>query len=248
MGIDLYAGPLPRYLMLDWETPAAKFSREHGIAYEIVHQASPKTFSRQEADAFTRSFRGRLAEKLGEMPDWQTDPAAPYEAWQLREGLDAIVLAAAHRHRPELTLPVELPANVQLHPAVSQASAQNYYIGPMAVFEAHIIVPGVEPRICGDHNHNDSPVIVVTTAALADSVDAMMEFFDLDAAGLSEILAEGPPIVGPVKVVSPEGKWSGSDDSPPANPVYAHATRGLACFAAALNFANATGVMIIRDE
>jgi hypothetical protein len=151
-------------------------------------------------------------------------------------------------HRPELTMPIQLPPDVQAHPAVSESTARNYYLGPMVVFESHMIVPGIEPRICSDTNHRQKPIIIATSAALANSVDAVLEFLGISTNDLPRIIAEGPPPVGPTAVMGDNGEWIETEPDLPANPVLAHASWGLACFYAALQFSQSTGALIIRDE
>jgi hypothetical protein len=180
---------------------------------------------------------------------WQLDPTAPYEAYQLtRQGLDALVLAAAHRHRPEMTLPLELPDDVQTHPAVAEANEQNYYIGPMAVFEAQLIVPGADGRICSDKDCRGQPAIVVTTEALAGAIEDMLDFLGSTRAALSAILSEGPPPVNAEVITMQSGEWVSSPFALPDDQVRTHALWGLACFDACLAFAEKTGSAIVRDE
>lgn len=249
MGVDLYAGPLARYYALDWETPAAAFARRNNLALETLHAKPPVKLAGAEGRTAVRAFRDRVEDKLGVLPSWQLDPAAPYEAHQLtREGLNALVLAAAHRHRPEMTLPFMLPDDVQAHPSVAEASERNYYIGPMAVFEAQIIVPGGDGRICGDTDCRGNPAIVVTTVALAGAIEDMMEFLGTTRDDLVTILAEGPPPVHPQVMEMRSGEWVTKPVGLREYQVLAHALWGLACFNACLSFAEKTGSAIVRDE
>lgn len=249
MGIDLYAGPLARYYSGEWQTPAARWAQENGIAFETVYPATtPAQLSLEASTEAVRTFRMRLESKLGALPAW-SKASDPYNAYQLRaEGFQAVVFAAALRHRPELKRPKTLPANIQEHPAVSEASARGYYIGPIAAFEAQIIVPGEEPRICGDTDCRGNDVVVVTLPVLQESIEAVREFLGLSDGQLDIAMAEGPPALGSEIATVSENKWIFSKPKPVPDELLAWACWGLACYRASARLAAETGAAIIRDE
>jgi hypothetical protein len=249
MGVDLYAGPLPRYYMFDWETPAAKFARENGLPFKTIREAPLIGLTIAQAVPAAQAFKSRTATKLGDLPEWSFDPAGPYKVWQLtRQGLDALVLTAALQHHPELELPTDLPKDIQAHPAVSQASSAGYYLGTMAVFESQIIVPGREQMLCAEADCRGKNAFVCTTAALGWSIKTIMNYLDLTEEQLAQALVEGPPPVNPRGMAVSVRRLEEIQFELPAHATRAHAIWGLACFDACLDFAERTGCAIVRDE
>ncbi len=249
MGVDLYAGPLARYYSGEWETQAAAWARANGVAFETVYSSSPPNrLSPDESAEAVQAFRTRVAPKLGVLPQW-SKASDPYEIYQLRaEGFSSVVLAAALLHRPELKRPTKIPVDIQEHPAVSEASTRGYYIGPMAAFEAQVIVPGEEPRICGETDCRGGDVVVVTLSVLQDAVEAVRVFLGFSAQQLDAILAKGPPESGPEIAVPAKTGWIFSKPKYVQDEFLEWAGWGLACFRACARFAQDTGAAIIRDE
>ena len=256
MGIDLYAGPLQRYYTRRWETPGAAAAREAGLHYELVHAGGvdPLSLHDVEAEAEVGAFAERLQARLqlGETPPWRESFEAPYKSVQLTpRGLSALVLWAAYLHRPELERPKVLPEDPESAPAVAEASDGGYYMGPMAVFEAHMVVPGAKNLVGIEVDPIGRELFVTTSAALNEAIAAVAPSLDLAAA----VVDAGPPGRGPVLQATGrkwyefyKPKWRQVASPPLDDEVKAFATYALAAFTVMRAFAAAQGVPILRDE
>lgn len=249
MGIDLYAGPLARYYSGEWQTQAAIWAQESDVEFETIYQGSaPVRLDQKESADAVQAFRMRIEPKLGALPSW-SKASDPYKTYQLRaEGFGAVVLAAALRHRPELKRPKTLPKSVYDHPAVAEASARGYYVGPMAAFEAQIIVPGEDPRICADVDCRGNEVIVVTLPVLQQAIEAVSEFLELSSNQLDDALSEGVPDAGSRSATVAKRRWIFSKTEVVEDELVLWARWGLACYRASARLAEETGAAIIRDE
>jgi hypothetical protein len=258
MGVDLYAGPLQRYFTRRWETPTQVFARENGLTYRMTHTsgADRLSLSDEAATARVQKFRESLASSLHLDPvHWRESFDTPYKALQLtREGLGALLLWAAYRHNSGLARPRRLPPDPWEDPAISEAYNRGYYMSEMVSLEAHIVVPGAEPRAVRATNPIDQDVIVVTTAALNGAIGELATDLDLDGAIATELVAKGPPpvhdyvMVERDRVEPGEDRWEKKSVPVPIDEVKEFARWGLACFMHLGAFAQEHSVPIVRDE
>jgi hypothetical protein len=73
---------------------------------------------------------------------WRDDVAEYHTIKLHAEGRDAIKIAAAHLHRPDLPFPTQIPADCESDPAYAEAGAKGYLIGPIAAFDCSLILHG----------------------------------------------------------------------------------------------------------
>ena len=107
MGLDLYAGPLCRYLSGDWETCAANVARDTGLKY-VLYRASgaPDLLSREDAFNLATSYQHQLTEELDDRTsravEWKEGFSAPYWTKGLsHSGRMALILWAAYLRYPQ---------------------------------------------------------------------------------------------------------------------------------------------------
>lgn len=116
VAVDLYAGPLTRYYLGDWENVGQAWARANGVPYQVVRpEGDQDTEGKAQLDpeairTAICEWRGimstGLAENLGAPLDWDENPASPYFTdrphW---DGYAGLLLLAAHEERPELDPP-----------------------------------------------------------------------------------------------------------------------------------------------
>ena len=248
MGVDLYCGSLERYFSGKWETPAARFAREQNIGFQTVYSgAGPRWLNASDVAHECASFRHRVEANAGALKEWLTGIDAPYEVWQITaHGISSLVLCAACAHRPEFERPKKLVRNIETHPAVSEADAQNYYLGPMAIFESHMIVPGLEARICADRDPIDRDLIITTTAALTFALDAMRDYLEVGAEDLETLIKNGPPSWDTQEITINGDALP--EVPPPDDEVRDYAIWAMACLEIAAKTSALNGSVLVRDE
>ena len=114
MALDIYVGSLTRFHLSDWETAAARLSRELGIPYKAVE---PESESPQETAtdplvvkeavlAWRTSLEAALRQHLKDGLSWNEEPDTPYfterPSW---DGYAGLVLLSAHTEQPGFPLP-----------------------------------------------------------------------------------------------------------------------------------------------
>ncbi len=136
MSLDLYAGPLFRYYMGDWENLAQRYARENGLKYVAVHPEGETgdDEGRLEAGdirASVETWREVMTEGLGsniaEPLLWNESPDAPYFTdrphW---DGYAGLMLLAAHEEHPEIDPPVSVSPEWHDDPAFAKSAANDY--------------------------------------------------------------------------------------------------------------------------
>jgi hypothetical protein len=107
VGLDLYAGPVSRYVAGDWKTIVQQAGEASGNPVIIVRR-NPAEHPVTDADVpmvidAVAKWRARLIASLGLAEEWQEDPADDYYTdkpdW---DGYGAAVLLAAYDEQPHL--------------------------------------------------------------------------------------------------------------------------------------------------
>ena len=117
MGVDLYAGPLCRYLARDFTSPTARLLPGVNVA---VIGSDGKVFERRKAAEvrpFVLDWRRTLNQPFRQNGAdgviWDEMPNAPYWVEQVRwDGWNGLKLWAAYCEFPDFTPPDELPARL----------------------------------------------------------------------------------------------------------------------------------------
>lgn len=258
--IDLYAGPLQRYYTRRWETSAEVACREMGMSFQTIFKDGQDllSLSDDDAQAEIRAFERRLEPKLhlDSDPAWHESFSTPYDTLQLtHDGFGALVLWTAYLHRDDLQRPLHLPEDPWSDVAVSEADERGYYMGPLAILESHMMVPGQQPRITSEEDPAARKLVITTTSALGEALDFVSESLSLSAERANEIARSGPPARKEVLAQQPK-KWFGLDRRalktervPPLEDELRTLTEyAVSAFMVMLAFSMDHSVPIVRDE
>lgn len=147
MSLDLFSGSLARYYSRDFETPQARYARENGLNYKLIYtEDEPRWLTPTEAPNYVEKFRGEIADQINPNieTDWREDVSQYFVEQLFEEALDSLILVAAYQMRTDLKRPKRTPAHIENDPAYSESVEQEYYLGPMAILEATLWLPGEE--------------------------------------------------------------------------------------------------------
>lgn len=111
MGMDVYVGPLSRYLARNWMTVVQQVGAATGRRVQVmhvggspgVHDAAVTAIDDDAAQAMVSTWQGELLEALGSDTAWDDHHDLPY--WTDKpdwDGYGGLVLLAAYLERPEL--------------------------------------------------------------------------------------------------------------------------------------------------
>jgi hypothetical protein len=157
VGLHIYSGSLVRFFCNDWENEIQQMVRDpdfrramldRGYRFNEVQVAYPDGEpvwpTPEAAAAHVTRMRERIVSTIAVPADlsWN-DNVGDYRTHKLHgEGLEAIVIVAAHLHRRELPMPEQMPVRLQDDPAYAEAEAKGYFFGGVAVLSSALIVPG----------------------------------------------------------------------------------------------------------
>ncbi len=104
MGMDVYVGPLSRYLARDWQTIVEQAGEASGRPVQVLRPDGGEPPSPVEALEASRRFQHQVAEQIGRDDiGWPDDPSWPYATdkpdW---DGYAGLLLLAAYDERPHL--------------------------------------------------------------------------------------------------------------------------------------------------
>ena len=104
MGLDIYVGPLSRYLRGDWKTIVQQAAEQQGIEAQIVREGEQEEpVDAETATTVVNGWITGLTEALGGSNRWDDTADGPYVTdkpdW---DGYGGIVLLAAFAEHPEL--------------------------------------------------------------------------------------------------------------------------------------------------
>lgn len=254
MSLDLYAGPLARYYSRDWETPQQRFAREQGMAYEVAYVGEPPTWlTREEAVAKVEEFRATVAAKVGEKVAGWSEEHPSYLAHQLHaKARDALLLVAAYNHRKDLDRPKTAPPALAADPAYAEASQRGYYLGPMAILEAHIFLPSDENKIFLVRDPMGREQVVTTTSNLRYALETLASEAWASHVEPSAWFARGDQAPGKVLLEKPSflpwnKKWVEVDAPAVDDVVRYDAEYAFGCFAVMLPYAETHQVPLRTD-
>ena len=142
MGLDIYVGPLCRYYARDWELATQRVARELGVDFEIIRADDIPPPAVGDARVAVLAWRDQLQAGLGSLIDrrlnWLGSSHGDYftdkPGWDGRNG---VVLLAAQREFPTMSLPPVVPA------AIERTALWDL------VVDAHMSGPGLATRLAG---------------------------------------------------------------------------------------------------
>jgi|CXWL01.1.fsa_nt_gi hypothetical protein len=139
MGVHIYSGSLVRFYTNNWENEIQRWARENGVKYQSSFAGpTPAWPTSDEATEHLAWMRSTFEHGVS----WNDDETDYHTIKLHQEGRDALTLVAAHLHRPDLPMPLSMPADPMDDVALAEAGPKGYLIGPIAAFESSLIVPG----------------------------------------------------------------------------------------------------------
>lgn len=139
MGVHIYSGSLVRFYTNNWENEIQRWARESGFDYQSSYSGEAPTWpTADEAREHLAWMRSTFEPGVS----WEDDGEDYHTIKLHQEGRDALALVAAHLHRSDLAMPTTMPADLMSDVAYAEAGSKGYLIGPIAAFDASLILPG----------------------------------------------------------------------------------------------------------
>ena len=128
MGVDVYVGPLTRYIAGDWKNLVQQAAEQMGVPYRRVTPAglNDPLPPLDEAHAAAIRWRESLAAVMGvrEALDWDESPQSDYFTDRVNwDGYWALWFFAAHQEFPEIPAPETIPVPHELFDPADQPLA-----------------------------------------------------------------------------------------------------------------------------
>lgn len=188
MSLDLYAGPVSRFLAGDydpdvspWRSPTVGGDGD-ALALDDELIALAEARARGWRESLNAALFGKLAKPL----DWDDAARGRFMARRPSDrARDGLVLWAAYLARQDLNRPKALPDALADDPAYAEAPSKNYYMGAMAVFECQIFAPSADNFIVSHEHPAGYPAVVTSITNLRfylDEVNAASWKADLASA------------------------------------------------------------------
>jgi hypothetical protein len=192
---------------------------------------------------------------LREGPTWNEEPSTPYTTEKPdHDGVRSLVLVAAYLARPELARPTVMPKDLAEDLAYCEAGERGYYMGPMAVLEAHLFLPGDDNYIIGAVD----PLGVKRVITSLGMLETILKELNAQTWNASPEILEswhmrGLVPWGPVHKVWKWGEKPGTGEiveerNDEADKFEVNAQYGLACFTRVVEFARQHNVPIVVDQ
>lgn len=226
MGLDVYAGPVARYVAGNWLTIVQQAASEQGMRVEIVRAGGPQDGDDAVTDAgivaeVVHDWQRALLAAVGVADGWDDRLDGDYETdkpdW---DGYGAVVLLAAYDEQPGLApgsvarrgirrkaTPDTAPREFADAPAYKEASRspERY---PTLLGGAEWCLPlSAGPTLFGASTPNGSEVLMGRVDNLRSELEELNRAtLRLSASDLASVRRAGPPDTGaPVHAVAPFG-------------------------------------------
>lgn len=213
MGLDLYAGPVSRYVAGDWKTIIQQAGEAAGTPVIVMRQNEPsdRVTDTNEVASTVASWRLALLRSLGLNEEWDEEASGDYYTdkpdW---DGYGAVVLMAAFDEQPTLApgSKVRRLLGSSLVPAVMPRQfpdAQAFKVASQSPTRYPTLLSGAEwclplvggPAVFRAPAPNGNPTTMGHVSRLADELDLLNQrTLRLSAADMESARQAGPPEPG----------------------------------------------------
>jgi hypothetical protein len=225
MPLDLYAGPVARFLVGDFDPDGGRHDSgrdAYAVDEELVALAEARAKAWREK--LNLALFGRIAKPLL----WADAAGGRFLALRpSARARDGLTLWAAYLARPDLERPTAPPERLDADPAYAEAPSRNYYMGAMAVLECQAFAPSTENFIVQAEHPAGYPAVVTSTSNLR---------FYLDELNAASWRADREKAAGWLKAPTAGAK---------GDALLAAAREGYAAYDALCRFADAERVVIL---
>lgn len=261
MGLDLYVGPLCRYLSGDWKTV---LQQEHEARGETLHVLrlgdSGEPLTPDQAEKTVLEYQQRISrewtEKLSAPFTWNDTRSLPY--WTDKPdnaGQNALAVWAAYLDQSELTRPVTLPDPYDDDPAY-QAAYDQKGVNDTYIVEFHLFLPINDGFVFLDDDPVGAKRRTTTLRVLRETLRRIDQMSWTSTPQQREEWArKGPPDykallrpTGWMNKIKTRVGMSRDSAVPATSPFEMAAQFGFALYWQALEFAERHQVPIVTDE
>jgi len=197
MGLDVYVGPLSRYLRGDWKTVVQQAAEQQGIEAQIVREGEQsEPVDAETATTVVTQWITGLVEALGGSSRWDDTADGPYLTdkpdW---DGYGGVVLLAAFAEHPELA-DWDLPAvDFASSEALAATSADTRF--PTLLSGVTWWLPlDAGPVSFEANGPGGQPVRIGWLSVLALEVEQLLSHYGWTPETLEVVREVGPPEVG----------------------------------------------------
>ncbi len=160
MTLELYAGPVARFLTGDFDPDGQRRG-------DVDEDAELMELAEARAKSWREKLNLALFKKIEKPLIWPDSARGPFMAMRPSpRARDGLVLWAAYLARQDLKRPTALPARLDADPAYAEATAKDYYMGAMAVLECQAFAPSTENFIVKAEHPAGFPAVVTSTSNL----------------------------------------------------------------------------------
>jgi hypothetical protein len=234
MGLHIYSGSLVRFYTNDWENEIQRLARENGMEYRTDYPfGKPKWPNKVHAVEHLEWMRSTLAESLGPL-SWNDDLEEYHTIKLHHEGREAVTMVAAYLHRPDLVMPATMPANIEGDPAYAEAGAKGYLVGPIAAFEAGLVLPGDFDRLRFIESPMQEQVLICSTAFLRSALTFVAKRYWNGEVHPSDWAQRGLAYARSGGTKGPDGTWTA--EAEPADSFRGNAEFAFGVYTSMLEF------------
>jgi hypothetical protein len=252
MGLHIYSGSLVRYFTNDWENEIQRNARENGIEYRMHYpDGEPSWPTRKAATEHVAWIKSTLVSTPDIGPDavsWN-DEVDQYHTVKLHdEAREALAIVAAHRRRPDLPLPVKMPAIAGDDPAYAEAGPRDYLLDSIAPLEASLIVPGTFTRLSLMEDPLGSKRLTCSTGRLRTALAEVEQYFWRGGVQPAEWLRRGLVFARNASSSRQiDGQWVEERDEEPADSLRGNAEFAFGVFTSMLDFSDRHKTAIVTS-
>lgn len=261
MGLDLYAGPLCRYLSGDWKTILQQEFEARGETLNVIRLGdSVEPLSLEQAEKAVFDYQRRISsewsKKLSAPFTWSDKRALPY--WTDKPdhvGQNALAVWAAYLDHPERTRPETLPDPYDDDPAY-QAAYDEKGVNDTYIVEFHLFLPINDSFVFLDEDPVGVKRRTTTLRVLRETLQRIdQKSWNSSPQQREEWARKGPPDykallrpAGWMNKIKTRVGMSRDPTMPATSPFEMAAQFGFAVYWQALEFAERHQVPIVTDE